>query len=264
MISRHATRIAGAALLLLLAVSMPWAAAAQEVDLELVLTADNSGSMDMVEHRLQREGYAAAILSDEVLAAIGSGVLGRIALTFVEWAGVGSQQIVVEWTVIDGPDAARGFAERLLLTLRSPMISGGNAIGDVIDFALYEMNNNAYDGLRRAIDVSGDGPNITGGPVTDARDRAVAQGVTINALVVDIRGGNRRGPLGMPLDQYFRLAVIGGIGAFTVVAEDRATFAEAIRRKLVLEIAGRTPAPTRGVRWALADWRNSPASPPSP
>ncbi len=121
------------------------------------------------------------------------------------------------------------------------MISGGNAIGDVIDFALNELNSNDYEGLRRAIDVSGDGPNITGGPVTDARDRAVVQGVTINALVVDIAGGNRRGPLDMPLDQYFRLAVIGGVGAFTVVASDRATFAEAIRRKLVLEIAGGTP-----------------------
>ncbi len=253
---RQKIRLAGAALLLLLAAPQP--AVAEEVDLELVLAADNSGSMDMVEHRLQREGYAAAITSRDVLAAIRSGVLGRIALTFVEWAGVGSQVVVVDWTVIDGPEAARAFAERLLTTPRSPMIAGGNAIGDVIDFSLDLLNTNAHEGLRRTIDVSGDGPNIRGGPVAFARDRALAQGVTVNALVVDVRGGNRRGPGGMPLDEYFRRAVIGGIGAFTVVAEERATFAEAVRRKMVLEIAGRVPGEFERRDWALAGGRGTP------
>ncbi len=111
--------------------------------------------------------------------------------------------------------------------------------------------SNAHEGLRRAIDVSGDGPNIRGGPVAFARDRALAQGVTVNALVVDVRGG-------MPLDEYFRRAVIGGIGAFTVVAEERATFAEAVRRKMVLEIAGRVPGEFERRDWALAGGRGTP------
>ena len=210
------------------------------VDLELVLAVDVSGSVDVEEARLQREGYVAALASKEVLAAIRSGFLRRIAVTYVEWAGAGFQIRVLDWAVIDGEDSARAFASRLAA---APINTGPwTSISGAIDFALPMFAANGFDGTRRVIDISGDGANNSGFLVTEARDRAVAAGVVINGLPivndrVQIFGGRQ-----IPdLDQYYAGCVIGGPGAFLVIAKDFRDFARAVRRKLIFEISGLVP-----------------------
>ncbi|MEE8351587.1 MAG: DUF1194 domain-containing protein [Rhodospirillales bacterium] len=218
-------------------------ARAELVDLELILAVDVSGSVDDEEAQLQRAGYVAAITDDKVLRAIKSGRLGRIAVAYVEWAGQGISRTVVEWTVIDGADTAADFAERL--DFQPLRIELWTSISGVIDYGLDLFDLSPHRGKRRVLDISGDGPNNDGGLVTFSRDKAVKAGIIINGLAIINGRPSRYGTLPMPhLDNYYRDCVIGGFGAFVVVADTFHDFARAIRRKLVLEIAGLRPKPT--------------------
>jgi hypothetical protein len=236
-----ATLVAG---FLAAALSMPalstlaLAQAETKVDLELVLAVDISRSMDPDEQQLQREGYVAAITHPEVIAAIGSGARKRIALAYVEWAGPEVQQAVVGWRVIDGPAAAGAFAADLA---RVP-IQGfrGTAIADGLVFSATLFEGNGFDAPRRVIDISGDGPNNMGMPIELARQAVIRKGITINGLPIMIKQPGGFASIA-DLDLYYQDCVIGGAGAFTIVIRSADQFAEAIRRKLVLEIADRMP-----------------------
>ncbi len=229
-------------MVLLVPVFSSFPARAELVDLELILAVDVSGSVDDEEAQLQRAGYVAAITDDKVLRAIKSGRLGRIAVAYVEWAGQGISRTVIDWTVIDGPSAARDFADRLDAQL--PVIELWTSISGVIDYGLDLFDLSPHRGKRRVLDISGDGPNNDGGPVTFSRDKAVKAGIIINGLPIINNRPSRYGTLPMPnLDNYYRDCVIGGFGAFIVVANTFHDFARAIRRKLVLEIAGLSPGP---------------------
>ncbi|WP_181704301.1 DUF1194 domain-containing protein [Chthonobacter albigriseus] len=210
-------------------------AAAEEVDVELVLAADGSGSIDDDELALQRRGYADAIVSREVLDAIASGVHGRIAIAYVEWGGPGSQHVIVDWMVVSDIGSARAFADALVTRPRAAR--GYNSISAAIDFSVHLIETNAHEGLKKVIDVSGDGPNIGGRPVQAARDDAVAKGITINGLVIVRPGGMVRRVAGEPLDVHYERDVIGGPGAFVMTAGETASFPEVVRRKMALEIA---------------------------
>lgn len=209
------------------------------VDLELLLAVDVSGSVDEEEARLQRQGYVAAIADPEIVRAITSGMLGRIAVTYMEWAGDTWQETVLDWTLVDSAQTARAFAAKLAA---APLGAGPwTSISDAIRTATPMFDVNQFEGTRRIIDISGDGPNNTGGLVEPERDLAVANQITINGLpIINDRFNFSRAP--MPnLDLYYRNCVIGGPGAFLVVAHGFKSFAQAIRRKLILEIAGRSP-----------------------
>lgn len=210
------------------------------VDLELVLAVDVSGSVDEEEGRLQRDGYISAIRSKEFSEAVKSGILGRIAVTYVEWAGDGFQSTIIDWSVINGPVAAASFADKLSAV---PIGSGPwTSISDIIRHSLPRFPNNGYVGTRKVIDISGDGPNNIGGLVTEARDLAVARGITVNGLPIlndHLQPSGRRQIEN--LDKYYAACVIGGFGAFLVAAHDFKDIARAIRRKLIFEIAGLVP-----------------------
>ncbi len=221
----------------------PLTHAAEPVDLLLVLASDVSRSVDQAKFKLQREGYATAIADKRVLEAITAGRHRRIAVSFVEWSGVSSQRVVIDWAVIDGADAARKFGDQLVELPRSfaerTSISGG------IDFAMGVLARSPYQSARRTIDVSGDGTNNSGRDVTLARDEAVATGVTINGLVILSErpmawNPEHTNPPG-GLAHYYRTNVIGGPGAFVVVAEDFNSFGQAIIKKLIAEIADAGP-----------------------
>jgi hypothetical protein len=233
--------------LLALFVAPSGARSAEQVDLLLVLAADVSRSVDQAKFQLQREGYAAAIADKRVLETVTSGRNKRIAVSFVEWSGVSSQKLVIDWTLIDGADPARRFGDQLIELPRSfaerTSISGG------IDFAMGVLAKAPYQATRRTIDVSGDGTNNSGRDVTLARDDAVAAGVTINGLVIL---SNRPMPWNPEhtnppggLENYFRNNVVGGPGAFVMVAQDFNSFGQAILRKLIAEIALASPGPRR-------------------
>jgi hypothetical protein len=218
------------------------AAAEVPVDLELVLAVDISGSVDQVEARLQREGYIAALRHPDVIEAIRNGMLGRIALAYVEWAGDHYQRTMLEWTVIEDAAGAHAFADALAET--PLMTAHWTSLSGAIDYAAPLFDDNGIEGLRRVIDVSGDGYNNRGRPVQLARDQAVAAGITINGLpIVNDRPNPWGGRPPANLDRYYEELVIGGPGAFIVVAEDYTDFASAILSKLLLEIAGDRPAP---------------------
>lgn len=210
--------------------------AAQDTDLELVLLADASGSITQQELLFQREGYAQAITDPEVLAVITGTAYGHIAVTYVEWAA--NQAQVVDWTLIDGPEAAQGFADTLLAQPRQAY--GRNAIGAALLEGLRLMDQNDIEGWRRVIDFSGDSAGNWSGPgIEESRDQVVAQGVTINALPIlrpDDPGRAQGG-----LEAVYERRIIGGVGAFVVTAESRDSFAEAVKRKLILEISGTLP-----------------------
>lgn len=215
------------------------AAAAEEVDLELALLADATGSIDMDEIMFQRRGYAEAITSPEVLSAIGSGLLGRIAVTYVEWADAGSQQVVAGWTAIGTAEEAEAFAARLMAEPR--LAFGRNAIGAALLFGKRTIEENEYEGLRRVIDLSADSANNWSGPgIEEARDEVVAAGITINGLAVLCRICSGR-PVDYDLERAFAERIVGGPGAFVVTADGAQAFADAVRRKLILEIAGHSP-----------------------
>ncbi|KUF11108.1 DUF1194 domain-containing protein [Pseudoponticoccus marisrubri] len=216
-----------------------WAgtAAAQDTDLELVLLADASGSIDATEIAFQRQGYASAITDPEVLAAIANTAYGSIAVTYVEWAA--NTAVVADWQKIDSAETAAAFAASLLDKPRQAY--GRNAIGSALLDALRLMDTNAHDGWRRVIDFSGDSANsYSGPPIREARDQVLAAGVTINALPIlrPTDPGRAHGGL----EARYEELIVGGPGAFVVTAENRASFAEAVKRKLILEISGREPA----------------------
>lgn len=217
------------------------AAAAEQVDLELVLLADASRSIDDAEIRFQRQGYATAITHPEVLAAIAGGYRGRIAIAYVEWGEVGSQDVVVPWTIIDGRDSARDFAARLLAAPR--IATGPNAIGDALAVAHGLIETNDIDGSRRVIDFSADSAYSWGGlDIEVARAQALAADIVINGLAILCREADCSGrPVGYELETAFEQLIIGGRGSFVVTADDRASFAEAVLRKMLLEIAGLQP-----------------------
>jgi hypothetical protein len=223
------------------ALASPSAAQRVEVDVELMLAVDISRSMDIEELKIQRAGYIAALNDPQVHRAIAGGMLGRIAISYVEWAGAGKREQVIPWTLIDTPQAARDVAEAL--TFQPVQAATGTSISDLIGFGMRDMERNAFDGLRRVIDISGDGPNNTGVHVTLARDAAVAAGVTINGLPLMMKAVD--GPFSMrELDRYYEDCVVGGPLSFVLPVWEAAKFAETIRRKLILEIAGLTPPDT--------------------
>ena len=221
---------------------LPAAAQDLEVDLELVLAVDISGSVDEVEAQLQREGYIAALRHPRVIEAIQGGMFRRIALTYVEWAGDHYQRTMLDWTLIEDAAGAQGFADALAET---PLATAHwTSLSGAIDYAVPLFEDNGFAGFRRVIDVSGDGYNNRGRPVELARDDAVAAGITINGLpIVNDRPNPWGGSPPHDLDLYYEQRVIGGPGAFIVVAEDYTSFASAILSKLLLEIAGETPPP---------------------
>jgi hypothetical protein len=212
------------------------------VDLELVLAVDVSGSVDEVEARLQREGYIAALRHPRVIEAIRGGILGRIAVTYVEWAGVEFQRTLLDWTLIEDQESAAAFADALA---EAPLTSERwTSISGAIDYAVPLLDGNGFKGLRRAIDISGDGYNNRGRPAEQARDDAVAAGITINGLpIVNDRPNPWGGLAPQNLDLYYEQRVIGGPGAFIVGAKDYSAFASAILSKLLLEVAGEQPPP---------------------
>jgi hypothetical protein len=229
--------IVPSALAVLLA--LPAAGAARSldpVDLELVFAADGSGSIDDEELALQRQGYAAAVTHPKVLNAIRSGYRQAIAVAYVEWGGPHSQHTIVDWTKITDAASAGAFAAKLIAEPRRA--ESYNSISAAIDYSANLIRINAYEGMRKIIDVSGDGPQIGGRPLAEARAEAVIGGITINALVIDAPGGHLRGPMGEPLVEHYRRDVIGGKGAFVLTARNREHFADAILKKLILEIAG--------------------------
>lgn len=232
--------------LLMLALTPNLARAAETVDLLLVLASDVSRSVDHPKFQLQREGYAAAIANPRVLDAIRSGPHGRIAICFVEWSGVGSQKVVIDWMPIGNAEGAQQFGDKLLESPRSfadrTSISGG------IEFAMAQFERAPFNATRRTVDVSGDGTNNAGRDVKLARDEALAKGVTINGLVILSErplpwNPEHTNPPG-GLENYYRENVVGGPGSFVMAAEDFKSFGQAILSKLIAEIAA-LPPPTR-------------------
>lgn len=221
---------------LLLAAAAPLVdAAAEDVDLELVLLADSSGSIDDAEIRFQRQGYADAVTDPLVLSAILDNAHGKIAVTYVEWGNAASQDVVVGWTVIDGADAAHRFAEALMTAPRRAY--GRNAIGSALLKGKRLIEDSGHRGVRRVIDLSADSANNWNGPPLEtARAEVVAAGIVINGLAVLCRHCSGR-PVRYDLEEAFARLIIGGPGSFVVTADSRATFADAVRKKLILEIA---------------------------
>ena len=219
----------------LLAAPVP-ASAETEVDLALVIAVDISYSMDPEEQALQREGFVGAFRSRDVHEAIRSGALGRIAVVYAEWAATFEQKVVVPWMVIDDPESAMAFADRLAAqpTRRGPRTS----VSGAIDFGVRLLGESGVTAARRVIDISGDGANNQGRAVTPARDEAVAQGITINGLPIMLNRPSSYWDV-TELDLYYKDCVIGGPGAFIHPVRDRQEFPHAIRAKIIREIAGR-------------------------
>ncbi|MGB3388315.1 MAG: DUF1194 domain-containing protein [Pseudaminobacter sp.] len=209
--------------------------AAEPVDVELVLAVDVSLSMSPGELEIQRHGYAAALTHEDVLRAIAQGAYGKIAVTFFEWAGYSSQYITVPWTVIATREDAEQVARQL--SANPPNSARRTSISGALEFGLDLFAESAYAGNKRVIDISGDGPNNQGPPVAGIRDRLIAKGITINGLPLMTNGGLASAYDVPDLDHYYANCVIGGPGAFMVPVNDWSQFPEAIRRKLVLELA---------------------------
>ncbi len=208
------------------------------VDLALVLAVDVSESVDYREAMLQRTGYIDAMADPQVIQEILSGPYGRIAATYLEWGGLSQHLTVIDWQIIDSAEAALAFSNRLKEA--SIARGGSTSISDAIRYSMARLGASGVDADHRVIDISGDGPNNTGGLVSTARDEAVAAGITINGVAIN----NTTGELFSlaDLDVYYRECVIGGPGSFVIAADGFELFAEAIRRKLILEVAGRTPS----------------------
>lgn len=213
-----------------------------DVDVELVLAVDISYSVDEEEARRQREGYVAALASEDVIRSIQGGPLGRIAVTYVEWADSGFQRAAADWTVIASEADALDFAARVAA---APLERGHyTAIGAAIADGVRRIGDNAISAPRLIIDISGDGPQNQGLPLEEARSLADQAGVVVNGLPVISSGEGRWArPVELHLDDYFQDNVVTGPGAFVLPARTEAEFREAILRKLVIEIAGALPAP---------------------
>jgi Protein of unknown function (DUF1194) len=218
-----------------------WPSVATDVDVELVIAVDVSYSMDPDEQALQREGYITGLNSPEFLNALQQGPHGRIAVTYFEWAGASDQRVVVPWRLVDGPDTAKAFTDEIAAAPYRRAYR--TSISGALHFALPLFGSSGFRGLRRVIDVSGDGVNNQGDPVTIVRDAVLERGITINGLPILLK---RPSPATMDienLDVYYEDCVIGGPGAFVIPIRDRDQFREATRTKLVQEIAGGVPVP---------------------
>ena len=222
------------ALLLALATAFPACASEREVDLALVLAVDISYSMDPEEQELQRQGFVEAFRSPQVHKAIARGVLGRIAVTYMEWAGRSHQDVLVPWTVLYGAEDAMAFADQLSA---KPLQRGQNtSISAAVDKGAQLIASSGFDAARRVIDISGDGTNNQGRPVTEARDDAVSAGITINGLPIMIERAKVDEPA---LDLYYRDCVIGGVGSFVIPVRERQQIVRAIKTKIIVEVSGR-------------------------
>lgn len=233
-----------------LATACASASAAEPVDIELVLAVDVSLSMSATELGIQRDGYAAALLDKAVLEAIAGGAYGRIAITYFEWAGNTSHQIVVPWTIISD----RAQAERVVsrLTASPPASARRTSISSALEFGADLLAESPFKSAKRVIDISGDGPNNQGAPVTEIRDQLIEQGIIINGLPLMTNGGYSSAYDVADLDAYYSNCVIGGPGSFVVPVNDWEQFPEAIRRKLVLELAS-TPNNQLPIIYAQAE-----------
>jgi hypothetical protein len=240
------TRLIGITLLAASLLAPRLAAAAEPVDLLLVFAADVSRSIDQEKFQLQRDGYAAAITNPRVLDAIRSGPHHRIAVSFVEWSGIGAQKLLIDWTIIQDAASAQQFAAQLAEAPRS--FADRTSISGAIEFAMAQLERAPFEAARRTIDVSGDGTNNAGRDVKLARDEALAKGVTINGLVILSEhplswNAEHTNPPG-GLAKYYETNVIGGPGAFVMVAQNFNSFGQAIINKMIAEIAA---APGRPV-----------------
>ena len=211
---------------------------AASVDVELILAVDVSYSMDMDELAVQREGYAQAIVSKEFLQALKTDPKGMVAIAYFEWAASNDQKIIIPWRVIDGPETADAVADEIMKTpIRR---ASRTSISGAIYFAMPLFDQSPYHGVRRVLDISGDGPNNNGAPVTGARDEALSKGIVINGLPIMVKEPSYSTMDIDNLDWYYEDCVIGGPGSFVVPIKGRDKFKEAIRSKLLQEVAGRT------------------------
>ena len=210
-----------------------------KVDIELILAVDVSYSMDLDELAVQREGYAEAIQSKEFLQALKALPNGKVSVTYFEWAASNDQKIIIPWRLIDGPESADAVAAEILKT--PVRRASRTSISGAIYFAIPMFDENPHRGLRRVIDISGDGPNNNGTPIRPARDAALEKGIIINGLPIMVKEPSYSTMDIDNLDYYYEDCVIGGPGSFVVSIKDREKFKEAIRTKLLLEVAGRTP-----------------------
>ena len=209
------------------------------VDVELVIAVDVSYSMDPDEQALQREGYIVGLTSPEFLNALKQGMHGRVAITYFEWAGASDQKVVVPWRVVDGAASAKALADEIAAAPYRR--SYRTSISGALQFAWPLFENSEYRGIRRVVDVSGDGANNQGPPVTIVRDQLLERGVTINGLPILLKRPMNQNMDLENLDIYYEDCVIGGPGAFMIAIKDRDKFKEATRTKLVLEVAGLQP-----------------------
>jgi hypothetical protein len=209
------------------------------VDVELILATDISYSMDMDELAIQREGYAQAIVSKEFLQALKALPNGKISVTYFEWAASSDQKVIIPWRLIDGPETADAVANEIMKT--PVRRASRTSISGAIYFAMPLFDEDPYHGLRRVIDISGDGPNNNGAPVVGARDEALSKGIVINGLPIMVKEPSYSTMDIDNLDWYYEDCVIGGPGSFVVSIKDREKFKEAIRTKLLLEVAGKEP-----------------------
>ena len=210
-----------------------------DVDVELALAVDVSYSMDPQEQELQREGYIKALTSREFLMAVRDGIHGKIAIIYYEWAGAEIQKVIVPWRIIEGPESADAFAAEIA---RAPYTRAmRTSISGALRYALGLFESSPYHGLRRVLDISGDGTNNNGPLVAPTRDEVLEKGITVNGLPIMLNRPNI-GSLDIPnLDIYYEDCVIGGAGAFVIPIKDRSQFIAATRTKLVLEVANRMP-----------------------
>jgi len=232
---RNRLRVRLIAWVLLLGFAAPAAASETTVDLQLVLAVDASGSVNDVRFELQKQGYAAAFRNPQVIKAIMSGAEQSIAVTMLQWTGPFLHVQVVPWTRINDAASARAFANAIAKSQRE-LFGGGTSISGAIDQSMVLFSQSPYKSQRRTIDISGDGSNTSGRSVVRARDEAVAAGVGINGLPILSLEPN--------LDRYYYSFVIGGPGAFMIPASSYENFADAIVKKLILEIAANEAAPT--------------------
>ncbi|BBE73303.1 DUF1194 domain-containing protein [Oharaeibacter diazotrophicus] len=215
--------------------------APEPVDLELVLLADVSDSMDRAERTLQRRGYAAAFRDPSVADAVATGPIGRIAVTYVEYADVGLSRVVVPWAVLATAEDSRRFAD----AVEAAPLHGQSrtSISAALTFAAQLIDDNDVEGVRRVVDVSGDGPNNQGEPLPAARAAVLGRGIVINGLPIRFDPDDPGDPLTRRFDMrrlpdYYEDCVIGGPDSFMVTVTGRADLMEGIRRKLAMEIAG--------------------------
>jgi hypothetical protein len=259
--------VAGAALIGLTAASAPPAGRPEPVDLELVIATDSSGSIGDEEAHVQRQGVAAAFRSEELAKVLSLGVYGKIAVAYLDWSNQFDNTVVVDWTIIKDKASAAAFADQLESLPRT--YGRRTSISSAIVSGMDLLEGNAYEGTRRTIDISGDGPNNFGLSLAPVREEAIAKGITINGLPIILEGTQWERNSFAEIDKYYANCVIGGRGAFAIIARGYNDFARAVRRKLILEISGVEPEtqyaqallPVRNTRLDFAQVRELPPPP---